>query len=216
MDSFHLTGNYIQVLNGEAFRMSLLNGVTIQNNRVDICHPSAFRSMTITNNYWRHHNTPMPFRLSSTTISTMDLIAPLVISEQFQSLIVDLRYLNRLTCDDVKLLTETAFFVTNKDSILFRMQDKLLDSDQTDEQEFSTISHITNHLCISRSLFWYYVLIGGTIVLILLLLILILLCVWYRRRKAQQMSLIVPDGRTYKETTIVMQIENHGLLKTDL
>lgn len=204
------------MLNGEAFRMSLLNGVTIQNNRVGACHPAAFRSMTLNNNYWRHHNIPMPFRLTSTTISTMDTIAPLIISEQVQLIIVDLRYSNRLTCDDVQILTETTFFVTHKDSILFQMQDKLLDSDQTDEDEFTTISHILNHFCITRSFFWYYVLIGGIILIILLLLILILLCVWYRRRKAQRMSLIMPDGRTYQETTIVMQIENHGLLKTDL
>lgn len=217
MSSLQLLGNEIQELSGEAFRMALLNGANIEHNRIPNCHPAAFRSLSIAANYWRHHNLPMPFLMKFNTIGTMNIAAPIILSEHFQPNIIDLRYLHPLTCEDVERLRENDFFRTYKDSILFRMHDKLLNDDKlTEEETFYPLSHIFTEFCISRNLFWYYILIGSSVLLIILLLILITLCVWYSRRKAQKMSLIMPDGRTYRETTIVMQIENHNLLKTDL
>lgn len=158
---------------------------------------------------------PMPFRLHDNALATMDAIAPLILSDQFATSVDGLKYLNVLLCDDLNRLLEDAFFSAHKDSIVFRMSEALL-LDGAGDREFNTLGYIANHYCVNRSWFWYYVLIGGLLLLILLLIILVVLCLWYRRRKAQQMSLIVPDGRTYRETTIVMQVENHNLLKTDL
>lgn len=216
MDSFSLTGNHIHRLNGEAFRMSLLNGATIQANQITQCHPSAFRALTIADNYWRHHNTPMAFRLSSNSLATVDTIAPLIISDKFSSAVDRLHYLNPLHCEDVPRLLANDFFSAHEGSIFFSMTDKLLDQSDDGADQFHSLSHIASHYCLTKSWFWYYILIGGLCLLILLLVILVLLCVWYRRRRAQQLNLIMPDGRTYRETTIVMQIENHNLLKTDL
>lgn len=196
--------------------MSLLNGLIIAGNQIDECHPAAFRALILNDNFWRVHNIPMRVQMTSNNVSTMETVSPLAISDQLQPRIDNLRYLNALTCEDVPRLMDTPFFSTHKNSILFRMEDKLLDTGYNQEGEFFNLSHIANHDCVSRSFFWYYVLIGGSVLLILLLILLILLCVWYRRRKAQRMNLIMPDGRTYRETTIVMQIENHNLLKTDL
>lgn len=194
--------------------MALLNGVTIQGNQFKECHPAAFRAMVPNDNYWRHHNIPMQFRILSNSLSTMERISPLILSDKFDVTIDDLRYLNHLNCEDISTVESTEFFRRNRDSIQFRLSDKLIDS--TKDTEFNTVSHIASHNCVTRSWFWYYVLMGSALLLILLIVLVILLCLWYRKRKAQKMSLIVPDGRTYRETTIVMQIENHNLLKTDL
>lgn len=200
-----MTGNHIEVLNGEAFRMALLNGATVEGNRITECHAGAFRALRTQDNYWRHHNLPMPFRLHSNALATMDSIVPLILFDQLATSINNLTYLNSLFCTDLNRLENEDFFTRHSDTVFFRMAGQL-----------HTLTHISNHYCESRSWFWYYVLIGGALLFILLLVLLIVLCVWYRRRRAQQLNLIMPDGRTYTETTIVMQIENHNLLKTDL
>lgn len=195
--------------------MALLNGVTITGNHIIECHPSAFRAMNMSSSYWRHHNEPMSFRLITNSLGMPEAIMPLMISDNFAVTIDSLKILNPVHCDDLDALDDNSFFNLHRESTLFRMFDKLLGGAET-EEEFMSLSHIRNHLCVTKSFFWYYILFGGLLILILLLIILVVLCVWYRRRKQQQLSLIMPDGRTYRETTIVMQIENHNLLKTDL
>lgn len=196
--------------------MALLNGAAVQRNYIHKCDSRAFQAITINENYWRHHNTPMSFRLTTNRLATIEIISPLILSDKFSLQIDDLRYLNRFYCENLHRLKNSDFFTSNRDAILFHISDQLLDGHQAEDEKFHSLSYIANNNCVSRSWFWYYIIIGGTMLLILILTILVLLCVWYRRRKAQQMSLIVPDGRTYRETTIVMQIENHNLLKTDL
>lgn len=193
--------------------MALLNGVLIQGNRISECHQSAFRAMRLNDNFWRQHNEAMSIRMVSNALATMETISQLVIADQLQMTISELKYLNNLHCEDVERLQRDQFFNSNGDAIWFRISDKLIDSDDG----FHSLNHISNSLCISRSWFWYYVLIGSIFILILLIAVIILLCVWYRRRKEQRrLNVIMPDGRTYRETTIVMQVENHNLLKTDL
>lgn len=214
VDSFALSDNTIQTLNGEAFRMALLIGATVQRNHIGECHPAAFRAMTINDNYWRHHNTPMPFRLSTNSLATMETIAPLIISEKLDSKIHQLKYLNLLQCSDLNRLQGIEFFNAHRDSILFRMTDKVLDSSKDGDEMYNSLTHFSSHYCLTKSWFWYYIIFGGLLLLILLIFILVILCIRHRRQKTR--ALILPDGRTYRETTIVMQIENHNLLKTDL
>lgn len=186
------------------------------NNQIVNCHRAAFQLLALNDNYWRHHNTPMRMHMKTNTIGTLDAIAPLAINEQFQTIIDNLRYTNFLACQDVEQLSDLDFFMSNKDGIFFRIRDYLLNSDKWATEEFHSFGQLLNYACIQRSFFWYYVIIGGTILLFLLLALLIVFCVWYRRRKARKMNIIMPEGRTYRETQIVMQIENHNLLKTDL
>lgn len=65
--------------------------------------------------------------------------------------------------------------------------------------------------------YWIYIVIGVAVLLILIALIVAIVC-WHaaKKRKAKRkMDIIQPEPRTYKETQIVYQIENAGLLKTD-
>jgi len=70
--------------------------------------------------------------------------------------------------------------------------------------------------CRERSYMAY--IISGSVVLGLLLILLILLLWWrvVQRRRRRKLDVVQPEPRTYKETQIVYQIENAGLLKTDL
>lgn len=70
--------------------------------------------------------------------------------------------------------------------------------------------------CQPRS-YLIYILLG--VLLLLLVLLLIGGIVWLqvaKRRKKRKLDVVMPEPRTYKETQIVYQIENAGLLKTDL
>lgn len=108
------------------------------------------------------------------------------------------------SCEAVSRMTEKSFIHLNANSILIR----------TDEanREFETVTAQFNR-CRSDSTFWLVVGSVASVIGILLIIIIILVIVYCRKQR--KLDVIMPEPRTYKQTQIVMQIENCGLLKTD-
>lgn len=107
-------------------------------------------------------------------------------------------------CAAVSRMSEKSFFNLNANSILIR-------SDEAN-REFETISTQYSR-CRSDSTFWWIVLTVTSVIAILIIIIVVLVIVYCRKQK--KLDVIMPEPRTYKQTQIVMQIENCGLLKTD-
>lgn len=197
--------------------MAIMREVIIRNNTLGRSDAAAFRSLTLNSNFWRQNNEAARINLVANTIMIdSTTMMALEVPHDFNLHLNKLHYLNHLTCDQIGTLRGQAFFEDNSEQIFFRMADKLLETTDDSDNSFHTFGYISNQVCVQRSLFWYYILIGGTILFVMVLSVIIGLCVWYRRRKARRTKLVMPEGKTYRETQIVMQIENHGLLKTDL
>lgn len=114
-----------------------------------------------------------------------------------------------VTCDQITAATESEFYRTHGDVIYLRQ------CEQCDELQSYTYSR--ENRCRADLTLAYAL---GGVGVMLVLLVLTGLMVWWmhRRRQAalQRMTVVQPEPRTYRETQIVIQIENAGLLKTDL
>lgn len=119
-----------------------------------------------------------------------------------------------MLCTNLQYLKTYEFLLTNADNIYFKTFDSKNDNNI---DEYRTFSSILKNQCISESYVLYGIIGGVSAIVILIIIAIILFILYWRKRKAQQqLNVIQPEGRTYRETQIVMQIENAGLLKTDL
>lgn len=78
-------------------------------------------------------------------------------------------------------------------------------------------SFLANRKCVADQTV-LFVAAGVSVVVVALLAVLAVLWWLCRRRRAaiERMTMVQPEPKTYRETQIVIQIENAGLLKTDL
>lgn len=108
-------------------------------------------------------------------------------------------------CEVVSRMSEKSFYSLNANSILIR----------TDENnhEFETIS-IHNNRCQNDSVFWI-IIISVSSVIVILIIIITALVIFYYRKTRKRLEVIMPEPRTYRQTQIIMQVENCNLLKTD-
>lgn len=110
------------------------------------------------------------------------------------------------SCERINNLFEKQFFSDHSNAIYMRVVDS--------DNEYNTMSHHQNNRC--HDVFdWFWILmIILAVVVFFVILIPFLLCVYFKRQK-RKLDIVMPEPRTYRQTQIVMQIENHGLLKTD-
>lgn len=116
--------------------------------------------------------------------------------------------LTPVTCDSLERHQPTDFHRTHAEGIYLRT---------CADCEPASYAHLRDHQCRADRTLAY---VAGGVAAMVVLLVLTMLSVWwlYRRRQAalQRMVVVRPEARTYRETQIVIQIENAGLLKTDL
>lgn len=107
-------------------------------------------------------------------------------------------------CEAVSRIYENKFFNDNSNSIFMRTEEK--------DNSFETISYL-NDRCRNDSNWFLILMILLAVVTLLLILIPAIFC--YLRNKRKHNIMILPEPRTYRQTQIVMQVETHGLIKTD-
>lgn len=105
-------------------------------------------------------------------------------------------------CEAVGRIYENKFFNENSNSIFMRIE--------TNEY-FESISYLNDRCRTSSN--WLLFLMIGMGVLLLIIIVLAAIACYCRNRK--KLDIIMPEPRTYRQTQIVMQIETHGLMKTD-
>lgn len=162
-------------------------------------------------------NEKLELRFSNNTVHFPFAIQPLDFNEKFNLNLKQLNYDNEYSCHEIDSSQQPAkakqeFFNHFRDFIYFKQNS---DAKHT-QTNYRVLSKIIDIDCQQKS-YWLYVIIGLVCVLILIIIVAITVC-WYvaKKRKAKRkMDIIQPEPRTYKETQIVYQIENAGLLKTD-
>lgn len=177
------------------------------------CQISSFAAISLHPSYFNHHSEPMQFEFTSNTVNIPDVTVTLVFSTAFRMKISRIHFINPVSCAGAEVLSHSEFIMEHADALYFKLDDATLAEDST---VYHTFSHIFSHLCIKAS-YLMYIIIGVVVFLILAVIVAITVTVIVlKRRRARQLNVVMPEGKTYRETQIIMQIENAGLLKTDL
>lgn len=205
-----MVSNTIDQLNAEFIRMQVRDAITIRNNTFSSINNLAFRAIQLDSNFFSRNSEPMPFYFMSNVLEIIGGPQQIVFNDQFNMRISAIHFTTPITCQKVAALKYDLFLKHYSDTIYFRM------SDSSDQSEYLAFSHILNQICV-RASYLLYIIIGVSILVFLIIVALIIfLCIYLKRRRERKLNIIQPEGKTYRETQIVMQIENHGLLKTDL
>jgi hypothetical protein len=108
-------------------------------------------------------------------------------------------------CESVNQIYERKFFNDNAHAIYVRLENE--------DEDFKSISYM-NERC-KHGIDWFLYLLIATAVIVILVILIPAICCYLRFRRKKQLDIIMPEPRTYRQTQIVMQIENTGLMKTD-
>lgn len=158
----------------------------------------------------------LELRFSNNTVHFPHSVQPLDFNEKFTLNLKQLNYDNSYSCHEIDYNQKPAkakqpFFNYFKDFIYFKQTPATNPNDG-----YRVLSKIIDVDCQQHS-YWLYIVIGVVCLLILVAVIAVLVCLHLaKKRKAKRkMDIVQPEARTYKETQIVYQIENAGLLRTD-
>lgn len=155
--------------------------------------------------YKHRQNQQMDIQFSSNSIETVKKPFALFTTNDVYLRVFDLRIQKLIDCDEFHSLVSNSFFQQHSNSIYFRFKN-----------DYSSIAQLSNECAINTSTIIAYTLIATPLLLLLIVFGVLLLRFIDRRREARRLEIVMPEGKTYRETQIVMQIENAGLLKTDL
>jgi hypothetical protein len=146
--------------------------------------------------------------MTNNQIETISDTFNLQLSSDFDVKIVDLKITEYMLCYQVTDITNPAL-LENSNSIFLRVKDAPMSGDYID------LASILSGICNDES-YIFYIIVAAIVLLIILLLAIIGIGIFCYCRKKRKLQIIQPEAKTYRETQIIMQIENHGLLKTDL
>lgn len=147
----------------------------------------------------------MDFHFSSNSIENLKNGFALLTSDDIHLRIFDLRIKKMIDCDEFRSIDSNNFFHQHINSIYFRYKN-----------DYSSIGQLSNECAIDTSTIIAYTLFATPLLLMIIVGGVLLLRYIDQRREARRLEIVMPEGKTYRETQIVMQIENAGLLKTDL
>lgn len=123
--------------------------------------------------------------------------------------ILDLKFSQVISCDEAERLKQNGFLPQYAELVYFRFG--------SGNNEYSSLSSIWSTKCVVTSYITIIILLAVVLVLIL---VIIIVALFYRflmkRQPTRPIPMVIPDGKTYRETQIMMQIEHAGLLKTNL
>lgn len=155
----------------------------------------------------KQRNTEIQF--ASNEIFTTDYPIRFDLARNMHVSIHDLKFSNTISCDKAEELRYNGFLQQYAETIYFKI------GKSTDG--YSSLSNILSNKCVITT--YLIAIISAVIVLVLILAVIgtaIFFRFWMKRKPNQHISMIIPDGKTYRETQIMIQIENAGLLKTNL
>lgn len=107
------------------------------------------------------------------------------------------------SCEAVGRLHESKFFNDNSNSVFMRIEEK--------DENFESISFLNDRCRTDTN--WFMILLIILAVIVMLVILIPAICCYLRRQ--QKLDIVLPEPRTYRQTQIIMQVETHGLMKTD-
>lgn len=205
---FEVSDTKIHQLDGEGFKVITTGDVTIKNNVFQIVNDGAFSAINL--NKERVVEAAIIFDSNVFTTLTRDSLS---IDDDFRAKFTNMNINETCDCTNVDHNIKVVEFYSEIKCLL--------------NDEFVTVEEFKSNMCsIIQSYSTVIVIVG--VVFTLCLIIITVLVVYYRKvylskkygseqnSKKGNMSLIVPDGRTYRETELHVIVERADLLTTDL
>lgn len=181
--------------------------VLIKDNNFGYTSHIAFKAIEVSKDVAYLERVELQF--NNNTVRFYNDPQALVFNDKIQLQVTHLQYENQFPCKELldKKQPKSPFFRSYSENIYFHTK--------TNNQSL-TLSKIIDVDCKEKSYLLYIIL--GIIVLILIVIIITAIVVTkiLKDRRKRMLDVVLPEVRTYKETQIVYQIENAGLLKTDL
>lgn len=198
-----IESNIISVLEGDSFHITSKGPVTFRNNTVSIVSKGAFLGLTVD----REVLSVLGRQELLIDNNTMTDVMPssLVYNNTTLSLRIDGLNLNKkCTCQ----LAEEWREVYNQGGIVNCWYDL--------EGHYISVPTFIDSRCGSfKQTFWIFVIVGIVFVL-LIAAIVIFFIVRRENEKKKKMQVVLPDGKTYRETEFHIVVERAELLTTDL
>ncbi|XP_053950722.1 uncharacterized protein LOC128858455 isoform X1 [Anastrepha ludens] len=227
INKLSITDNYFASIDAEWIEAYVRESVQIRDNYFGLTSAIAFKGIHIHRDYM--HSELLELQFNNNTIQLPFETRPLEFNDRFALNLKQLRYENTYGCNDLDTaqtppIPKQTFFRNNVDNIyVLTMASKKVAAPTNGQittssrsNDFVLLNKFIETNCQPRS-YLLYILLG--VLALVLVLLLIGVIVWLqlaKRRKKRKLDVVMPDPRTYKETQIVYQIENAGLLKTDL
>lgn len=168
--------------------------------------------MRVGSSYKQKHNSqPMEILIRSNEIDATDFPIRIAVNQNdFILRIINLKFTMPIDCNYAEKMVPNTFLREFGDTVYFRF------GNSTDDPYLSLVTIWDNACTLSSTT----VAIISTVAVLALTLIVAITAVFYkfliRRQRNRRMGLVIPEGKTYRETEIVFQVEHAGLLKTDL
>lgn len=163
--------------------------------------------------YYKQHSQLMDFHFVENSIRLIDDPIQILIADDFNLHLSQLQFETPIDCEAAMKIENNNFLMQFADTVYFRI------SQQETESNNFTLTEIVTRECKGFSTPTLVAVISATTV-VLIVLIVVLGFVAFRyieqRRQDHHLTVVMPEGKTYRETQIVMQIEHAGLMKTDL
>lgn len=205
---FEVSDTKINQLDGEGFKIIANGDVTFKNNIFKIVNDGAFSAISL-----NKENVLEATILFDSNIFTTLTRDSLTIGNDFRAKFTNLNINESCDCTNVDHNIKDAEFYSEIKCLF--------------NEEFVTVEEFKSNMCsIIQSYSTVIVIVG--VVFTLSFIIITVLIVYYRKvylskkygseknSKKGNMSLIVPDGRTYRETELHVIVERADLLTTDL
>lgn len=227
VDRMKILDSTFGLIESEAFLMDIADRVNFENNTVEMMHRNAFKGdyyclqfsyihievnlfpnhtgITMNENVPKTRTGNVYFGFHNNHINFIHPIDDMSFGRSIQLQLSKLYFRDAQNCDSVNRIYESKFFNDNAHAIYVRLED--------DDENFNSISYL-NERCKDDSKWFLYLLIATAVIVFLVIMIPAIFC-YMRYRRGKQLNLIMPEPRTYRQTQIVMQIENTGLIKTD-
>ncbi|XP_036319047.1 uncharacterized protein LOC118733656 [Rhagoletis pomonella] len=228
INKLSITDNYFASIDAEWIEAYVRESVIIRDNYFGLTSPIAFKGIHIHRDYM--HSELLELQFNNNTVQLPSETRPLEFNDRFALNLKQLRYENIYGCNDLDTaqkppIPKETFFRNNVDNIyVLTVAAKKLPLTPANGQmnaasksnDFVLLNKYIETNCQPRS-YLLYILLG--VLALVLVLLLVGVIVWLqlaKRRKKRKLDVVMPEPRTYKETQIIYQIENAGLLKTDL
>uniref|UniRef100_A0A1Q3FJE0 Uncharacterized protein n=1 Tax=Culex tarsalis TaxID=7177 RepID=A0A1Q3FJE0_CULTA len=197
-------------MDGESLNLQIRKSIRITGNYFNSIHEAAFIAIALDSSYFSRNSQKPALQFVNNRIGQLDQSNALRFSDSFNVQIEGVHIAHSISCNDVITLEQSSLFKNHPNEIFF--------STSGAKDEFKSFNDIRRVQCLENN-FWMWLIIGvivGAIILVIICSIVSWYCLAQKRKKLRALEVVMPEPRTYRETQIVMQIENHGLLKTDL
>lgn len=207
---FEIRNSRFEQLDGEAFRVTTRGSVSFKNNVFNVTNDGAFRGIVPTREESQNEHL-ITFDSNTFHVLTRDSLATRDLTPRFVNIFLN----NECDCKTISNVFKNTEFYDEIQCLSPR------------DGEAVTIRNFENYECSIMTSHATLIIIVG-VVLILIILVATALVVYFKKvhnsdkygrnkeSKNGKLSLIVPDGKTYRETEVHVIVEKANLLTTDL